>query len=87
VRSNAMTTLFLRGTAIHELSSSIWRDRKLTHLFLSEFKKLSIVGKKLSNDPAVVPLQLLDLSGCTQIDTLNLWYILDGLQSLKDISI
>jgi len=87
VTSDAMTTLFLRGTAIHELSSSIWRNRKLNHLFLSECKKLSIVGKKLLNDPAAVPLQLLDLSGCTQIDTLNLWYILDGLQSLKDLNL
>jgi len=50
-------------------------------------KTHNIVWKKLSNDPRLESLTSLNLSGCTQIDTLNLWYILDGLQSLKDLNL
>nr|AHG28996.1 NBS-LRR protein [Cicer arietinum] len=85
VTSDEMVWLSLSGTAIHELASSIWHNSKLTHLFLRKCQKLNIVGKKLSNDPGVMPLKKLDLSGCTQIDTLNLWHILDGLQYLKHL--
>jgi len=77
-----MTRLSLRGTAIHELSSSIWRNRKLTYLVLTECNKLNIVGNKLSNDHGLGSVKEQDLSGCTEIDALSLWSIFDGIQSL-----
>ncbi|XP_012571759.1 disease resistance protein RPV1-like [Cicer arietinum] len=87
VTSDEMVWLSLSGTAIHELASSIWHNSKLVHLVLSKCKKLNIVGKKLSNDPRMGPLKILDLSGCTQINTSNLWYIFDGLRSLKELDL
>ncbi|KEH29387.1 putative TIR domain, P-loop containing nucleoside triphosphate hydrolase [Medicago truncatula] len=88
VTSEEMMSLSLCGTAIHELPSSIWRNWKLTYrLDLSECKKLNIVGKKLTNDPGLESLTVLDLSGCTQINTSNLWFILDGIQSLKRLNL
>jgi len=66
VTSEEMAWLLLRGTAIHEFSSSMWCNSKLTDLDLSKCKKLNIVGKKLSNDPGLESLTVLKLSGCTQ---------------------
>jgi hypothetical protein len=83
VTSEEMTKLTLHGTAIRELSSSIWRNRKLTSLGLTGCKKLNIVGNKLSNDHGLGSVTELDLSGCTEINALSLWSILDGIQSLK----
>ncbi|XP_058787993.1 disease resistance protein RPV1-like isoform X2 [Vicia villosa] len=83
VTSEAMTNLSLHGTAIHELSSSIWRNTKLTTLDLSECNKLNIVGSKLSNRHGVGSVTELNLSGCTEIDALNLRFILDGIWSLN----
>jgi len=82
VTSEKMTWLSLCGTAIDEFPSSIWRNSKLAELNLSRCEKLKIVGKKLSNDPGLESLTVLNLSGCTQIDTLNMGYILDGMPSL-----
>jgi len=87
VTSEEMTKLTLHGTAIRELSSSIWRNRKLTSLGLTECKKLNIVGNKLSNDHGLGSLTELDLSGCTEINALSLWSILDGIQSLKRLKL
>ncbi|GAU42898.1 hypothetical protein TSUD_232090 [Trifolium subterraneum] len=82
VTSEEMTSLSLRDTAIREFPSSIWRNSKLTQLFLSGCKKLNIVRKKLSSDLGLMSLTNLDLSGCTEMDTSNLWFILDGMPSL-----
>ncbi|XP_058788001.1 TMV resistance protein N-like [Vicia villosa] len=83
VTSEAMRHLSLNGTAIHELSSSIWRNTKLTILDLTECNKLNIVGSKLSNDHGLGSVRDLDLSGCTEINALNLLFILDGIWSLN----
>ncbi|KEH34061.1 disease resistance protein, putative [Medicago truncatula] len=80
-----MTELTLGGTAIRELSSSIWRNSKLTWLGLSECNKLKIVGNKLRDDHGLWSVTKLDLSGCTEINALSLWSILDGIQSLKQL--
>jgi hypothetical protein len=85
VTSEEMTTLLLRGIAIHEFQSLMWRNRKLTSLNFKLCKKLSIVGKKLSNDPGFESFTMLNLSGCIQINTLNLWFIFDGMHSIKDL--
>jgi len=87
VTSDAMTELALGGSAIRELSSSIWRNRKLTSLGLSECNKLYIVGNKLTNDHGLGSVTELDLSGCTEINALSLWSILDGIQSLKRLKL
>ncbi|GAU10003.1 hypothetical protein TSUD_128270 [Trifolium subterraneum] len=87
VSSDEMTELTLQGTAIHELSSSIWSNSKLTFLDLTECNKLNIVGNKLSKDPGLGSITVLNLSGCTQIDALNLRFILDGIQSLKQLKL
>ncbi|XP_039687947.1 disease resistance protein RPP4-like [Medicago truncatula] len=87
VTSDEMTELTLGGTAIRELSSSIWRNRKLTSLGLSECNKLNIVGNKLTNDHGLGSVTELDLLGCTEINALSLWSILDGIQSLKWLSL
>ncbi|RHN67385.1 putative TIR domain, P-loop containing nucleoside triphosphate hydrolase [Medicago truncatula] len=87
VTSDEMTELSLGGTAIRELSSWIWRNRKLTSLGLSECNKLNIVGNKLTNDHGLGSVTELDLSGCTEINALSLWSILDGIQSLKRLTL
>ncbi|CAJ2640046.1 unnamed protein product [Trifolium pratense] len=87
VTSEEMTHLYLCGTAIHELSSSIWRNSKLVFLDLSECNKLNIVGNKLSNDHGLGSVTELDLSGCTEIDALSLRFILDGVQSLNRLKL
>jgi len=87
VTSDEMTELTLGGTAIRELSSSIWRNRKLTSLGLSECNKLNIVGNKLTNDHGLGSVTELDLSGCTEINALSLWSIFDGIQSLKQLKL
>ncbi|KAL5077372.1 hypothetical protein RYX36_016356 [Vicia faba] len=83
VSSEEMRNLDLHGTAIHELSSSIWRNTKLTTLDLTDCNKLNIVGSMLSNDHGLGSVTELDLSGCTEIDALNLQFILDGIRSLN----
>jgi len=87
VTSEEMTQLTLRGTAIRKLSSSIWRNCKLTSLDLTECNKLNIVEKKLSDDHGLGSVTELDLSGCTEIDASSLWSILDGIQSLKRLKL
>ncbi|KEH34070.1 disease resistance protein (TIR-NBS-LRR class) [Medicago truncatula] len=87
VTSDEMTELTLDGTAIRELSSSIWRNRKLTSLSLTECNKLNIVGNKLSDDHGLGSVIELNLSRCTEINALSLWSILDGIQSLKRLSL
>ncbi|GAU42901.1 hypothetical protein TSUD_232130 [Trifolium subterraneum] len=87
VTSEEMTSLSLRDTAIREFPSSIWRNSKLTQLLLSGCKKLNIVRKKLSSDLGLMSLTYLDLSGCTEIDTSNLWFILDGMPSLYNLDL
>ncbi|WJX32896.1 hypothetical protein P8452_21172 [Trifolium repens] len=82
VTSEKMTSLSLSGTAICEFPSSIWHNSKLSQLFLEECKKLKIVRKKLSTDLGLRSLPFLNLSGCTEINTSNLWFILDGMPSL-----
>ncbi|KAK2442683.1 disease resistance protein RPV1 [Trifolium repens] len=82
VTSEEMTCLSLRGTAIHEFPSSIWHNSKLDDLDLGDCVKLNIVMKKLSTDLGLRSLTTLDLSGCTEINTSNLWFILDGMPSL-----
>ncbi|KEH34052.1 disease resistance protein (TIR-NBS-LRR class), putative [Medicago truncatula] len=82
-----MTELFLDGTAIRELSSSFWCNTKLTVLDLIGCNKLNIVGKKLSDDHGLLSVTELDLSGCTEINALSLWSILDGIQSLKRLKL
>jgi hypothetical protein len=51
-------------------------------LSLSRCKKLNIVGSKLSND-----LMDLELVGCPQINTSNLWLILDRLPCLRELNL
>jgi len=87
VTSDEMTELTLGGTAIRELSSSFWRNRKLTSLTLTECNKLNIVGNKLTNDHGLGSVTKLDLSGCTEINALSLWSILDGIQSLEQLTL
>ncbi|KAK2442710.1 disease resistance protein RPV1 [Trifolium repens] len=87
VTSGEMTCLSLRGTAIHEFPSSIWHNSKLDDLTLSECKKLNIVRKKLSTDLGLMYVRYLDLSGCTEINTSNLWFILDGMPSLDYLNL
>ncbi|XP_039687160.1 disease resistance protein RPV1 isoform X2 [Medicago truncatula] len=87
VTSEEMTELFLDGTAIRELSSSFWCNTKLTVLDLIGCNKLNIVGKKLSDDHGLLSVTELDLSGCTEINALSLWSILDGIQSLKRLKL
>ncbi|RHN67384.1 putative leucine-rich repeat domain, L domain-containing protein [Medicago truncatula] len=82
-----ITELFLRGTAIRELSSSIWRNTKLTSLSITKCNKLNIVGNKLSDDHGLGSVTQLDLSGCTEINALSLWSILDGIRSLKRLKL
>ncbi|KAK2442718.1 hypothetical protein QL285_013892 [Trifolium repens] len=82
VTSGEMTCLSLRGTAIHEFPSSIWHNSKLDDLDLGDCVKLNIVRKKLSTDLGLMYVRKLDLSGCTKINTSNLWFILDGTPSL-----
>ncbi|MCH93693.1 TMV resistance protein N-like [Trifolium medium] len=82
-----MIHLSLCGTAIQELSSSIWSNSKLTFLDLTECNKLNIVGSKLPNDHGLGSVTELDLSGCTEIDALSLWFILDGVQSLNQLKL
>ncbi|AES65249.1 disease resistance protein (TIR-NBS-LRR class), putative [Medicago truncatula] len=83
VTSEEMTWLSLRGTTIHEFSSLMLRNSKLDYLDLSDCKKLNFVGKKLSNDRGLESLSILNLSGCTQINTLSMSFILDGARSLE----
>ena len=87
VTSEEMTWLSLSGTTIHEFSSSMWRNSKLGLLNLSDCKKLNFVGKKLSNDRGLESLIYLNLSGCTQINTLSMWFILDGARSLNHLNL
>ncbi|XP_039687946.1 disease resistance protein RUN1-like [Medicago truncatula] len=87
VTSEEMTELFLDGTAIRELSSSFWCNTKLTVLDLIGCNKLNIVGKKLSDDHGFLSVTQLDLSGCTEINALSLWSILDGIHSLKRLTL
>ncbi|AES71603.2 putative TIR domain, winged helix-turn-helix DNA-binding domain-containing protein [Medicago truncatula] len=85
VTSENMTGLYLSCTAIQELPSSMWRNRKLTHLNLSKCKKLNIAEKNLPNDPGLESLIFCDLSGCTQINTWNLWFIFHFIRSVKHL--
>ncbi|CAJ2640047.1 unnamed protein product [Trifolium pratense] len=87
VTSVEMIHLSLRGTAIHELFSSIWSNSKLTFLYLTGCSKLNIVGRNLSNDYGLGFVTELDLFGCTKINALSLWFILDGMQSLKQLTL
>ncbi|KAK2442691.1 hypothetical protein QL285_013866 [Trifolium repens] len=87
VTSEEMTSLSLCGTAICEFPSSVWRNSKLTKLYLDECKKLNIVMKKLSTDLGLRSLTTLDLSQCTEINTSNLWFILDGTPSLYHLNL
>jgi hypothetical protein len=87
VTSEEMTWLSLRDTAIHEFPSSMWNNSKLTHIDLIQCKNLTIVGKKLSKHPGLGSVTVLNLSGCTQINTWNLWFILDGMPSLKELNL
>jgi hypothetical protein len=82
-----MTHLSLQGTAIPELSSLIWTNTKLTSLYLTGCNKLNIVGKKLSDYHGLGSVTELDLYGCTEIDALSLWFILDGVQSLTKLKL
>jgi hypothetical protein len=82
-----MTHLSLQGTAIPELSSSIWTNTKLTSLYLTGCNKLNIVGKKLSDYHGLGSVTELDLSGCTEINASSLWFILDGVQSLTKLKL
>ncbi|XP_039687948.1 disease resistance protein RPV1-like [Medicago truncatula] len=87
VTSEEMTELSLCGTDIHQLSSSIWRNTKMTVINLTGCNKLNIVGNKLSDDHGLGFVTELDLSGCTEINALSLWSILDGIQSLKQLKL
>ncbi|WJX32895.1 hypothetical protein P8452_21171 [Trifolium repens] len=87
VTSDEMISLSLNGTAIHEFPSSIWHNSKLDDLDLGDCVKLNIVRKKLSTDLGLMFVRKLDLSGCTEINTSNLWFILDGMPSLYDLNL
>ncbi|KAK2442700.1 disease resistance protein RPV1 [Trifolium repens] len=87
VTSDEMTSLSLNGTAIDEFPSSIWHNSKLDDLDLGDCVKLNSVRKKLSTDLGLRSLRTLDLSGCTEINTSNLWFILDGMPSLYDLNL
>ncbi|WJX32908.1 hypothetical protein P8452_21183 [Trifolium repens] len=85
--SEEMTWLSLNGTAICEFPSSMWRNSKLNDLNLGECKKLKIVRKQISTDLGLRYVRMLNLSGCTEINTSNLWFILDGMPSLYDLNL
>ncbi|RHN67381.1 putative TIR domain, winged helix-turn-helix DNA-binding domain-containing protein [Medicago truncatula] len=85
--SEEMTKLSLCDTSIHELTSSIWHNTKLTVLDLAGCNKLTIVGNKLTDDHGLGSVTELDLSGCTEINASSLWSILDGIQSLKRLKL
>ncbi|KEH34063.1 disease resistance protein (TIR-NBS-LRR class) [Medicago truncatula] len=87
VTSEEMTKLSLRDTSIHELTSSIWHNTKLTVLDLAGCNKLTIVGNKLTDDHGLGSVTELDLSGCTEINAISLSSILDGIQSLKRLKL
>lgn len=85
VTSEEMTELVLNGTAVHVFPSSMWNNSKLTTLSLQDCEKLNIVGKKLPNDIGLRFLKDLRLSRSTQINTSNLWFILEGTSSLEKL--
>ncbi|AES65290.1 putative TIR domain, P-loop containing nucleoside triphosphate hydrolase [Medicago truncatula] len=87
VTSEEMKWLSLRGTTIHEFSSLMLRNSKLDYLDLGDCKKLNFVGKKLSNDRGLESLSILNLSGCTQINTLSMSFILDSARFLKYLNL
>ncbi|KAJ1442451.1 Leucine-rich repeat domain superfamily [Sesbania bispinosa] len=80
--SKEMTELSVTVTAIHELPPSIWHNSKLISICLQRCGNLNINGNKLSNHPRLWSLRELSLSGCTQINALDLQFIFDVMQCL-----
>ncbi|KAJ1410272.1 Leucine-rich repeat, typical subtype [Sesbania bispinosa] len=85
VSSKELFALWLEGTAIKKLPSSIWQSENLNQIHLRGCDNLDNLGNKLTHDPGVGSLSCLILSECKQLNASNLCFILDGLQSLTKL--
>ncbi|KAK7267003.1 hypothetical protein RIF29_19666 [Crotalaria pallida] len=85
VTSKEMKYLYLNGTAIHELPSSFFHNRKLCHLNLEACDNLNMDGKRLFDGQRMRSLTDLFLSSSKQLNASNLWFILDGVTSLTTL--
>ncbi|KAK7407269.1 hypothetical protein VNO78_09029 [Psophocarpus tetragonolobus] len=86
VSSMELRNLWLDGTHIHELPSSIWRCANLKFITAQGCDNLGGFGDKLSHDPRT-SFNSLVLSGCKQLNASNLCSILDGMRSLTTLEL
>ncbi|XP_057449697.1 TMV resistance protein N-like [Lotus japonicus] len=83
VSSKELKELWLDGTVIQELPSSIWHCEKLSLVNLQGCDHIdTFENNKLPYNLGMGSLTRLVLSGCKQLKASNLCSILDGLQSL-----
>ncbi|KAH1260072.1 TMV resistance protein N [Glycine max] len=82
VSSVELERLWLDGTHIQELPSSIWNCAKLGLISVRGCNNLDSFGDKLSHDSRMASLNNLILSGCKQLNASNLHFMIDGLRSL-----
>ncbi|RDX62921.1 TMV resistance protein N, partial [Mucuna pruriens] len=85
--SPKLQRLWLDGTAIQELSSSIWRCAKLKFISVQGCDNLDSFADKLCYDPRTACFENLVLSGCKQLNASNLHFIIDGLRSLTRLEL
>ncbi|XP_057431572.1 disease resistance protein RML1A-like isoform X2 [Lotus japonicus] len=87
VFSEPLERLWLDGTGIQEFPSSLWHCEKLSFITLQGCDSLDNFGNKLSYEAGMKSINYLELSGCKQLNASNLCFILNGLHSLKDLSL
>ncbi|XP_029127501.1 disease resistance-like protein DSC1 isoform X2 [Cajanus cajan] len=82
VSSVELQRLWLDGTNIQELPSSIWHCAKLQFIDVQGCNDLDDFGDQLSRDPRTASFNNVVLSGCKHLNASNLHLILDSLRSL-----
>ncbi|KAK7316584.1 hypothetical protein RJT34_00159 [Clitoria ternatea] len=87
ISSNKLENLWLDGTLITEVPSSIWRCEKLNLVSLKGCDNLDNFRNVLSNDMVKGSVTFLILSECKQLNSSNLCFILNGFRSLKTLHV
>ncbi|XP_024634734.1 disease resistance protein RPV1 [Medicago truncatula] len=81
VTSNNLKNLWLDGTSIEELPSSIWCCQKLKMIDLHNCDNLLGFGDNIENYIEIGSLNTLVLSGCKQLNASNLYFNIKAWQS------
>ncbi|XP_058787307.1 disease resistance protein RPV1-like isoform X2 [Vicia villosa] len=79
--SNNLENLWLDGTSIRELSSSIWCCEKLKMIDLHNCDNLEGFGDDMQNYIGIGSLNTIDLSGCKGLNASNLGFHLKSWQA------